>query len=258
MKKIFTLLVMMLLLTSFDVEAGIVNHKFKVEIGGMDSMDVTVDFDLVKNAYRFKTWVKTIGVVSWVNSMKASYESRGKIKEDKFIPVTYLETNKSGDRYKTREFIYENGVMVSRFKTRNGNKMFNDLRGNKDAVGAADFQTAYSYILNKYITEGNCNGGMAVFNGKIRFDVNFKDLGDEKLKNKKYPELSGEFRKCQVYIDGHGQKSNNFLLTLSADRPIYFWMKKSDDGKLPIVSKIYVDSTGYGSVDVNLVKYEIE
>lgn len=244
---------------SSNVSAKVINHNFDVFIGGMNGINVSVDIDMQKTSYKFLADVTTKGITAAMYPLIASYDTMGRIEGNRFVPESFFETNKVKERVKTKKLVFnKEGAPIAKIKTRNGVEMKKPFGNPEEAVGAVDFQTAYTNLLHKYVNEDSCDGTYAVYDGKIRFDVIFNDLGDDTISKSKYSDMAGKFRKCKIFIDGKGKKSNNFLLKLGSDKPVNFWVKKTEDGTLPIVARIQAKKTGFGPVVVYLRDYEIK
>ena len=89
-----------------------------------------------------------------------------------------------------------------------------------------------------------------VFDGKRRFDVIFKDEGQEELTSNEYRPFQGTASKCSMYIDKLDSSGDDLLWQITSDRPIYFWILTDKETNIPFIAQIHIDDTPLGKLDV--------
>ena len=99
---------------------------------------------------------------------------------------------------------------------------------------------------------------MEVFDGKRRFDVIFRDEGQERLDAGEYSPFKGTAHKCSLYIDKLGSEAEDLLWEVSSDRPIYFWILEDETSKAPFIAKIEIESTPLGKLQVYTKNIPVE
>ena len=91
---------------------------------------------------------------------------------------------------------------------------------------------------------------MEVFDGKRRFDVIFKDEGQDTLSKNEYSPFSGNATKCSMYIDKLNSKDDDLMWELTSKHPVYFWIMEDKESKMPFIAHVLVEDTPLGRLDV--------
>ena len=117
-------------------------------------------------------------------------------------------------------------------------------------------QTVFAELAKQYNEVKFCDSRMQVFDGKRRFDVIFKDEGQDELKANEYSSIEGTAAKCSMYIDKLNSKDDDLLWELTSERPIYFWILEQN-GK-PFIARVSIDETPLGPLNVYTSKVSIK
>ena len=145
------------------------------------------------------------------------------------------------------EFVEVYGAIVKR-KNNKSKKV--DIQQDKKNEGTTDLQTVFAEMSKQYTELRFCDSRMEVFDGKRRFDVVFKDEGEETIISNEYSPYGGLAHKCSLYIDKLDTQGDDLLWQITSERPIYFWILEEQKTKLPFIARIFVNDTPLGELNV--------
>lgn len=168
---------------------------------------------------------------------------------------------KSRSRFNSRrkELVYNNrGEPIYRISAKNDKEKKVEIEQRADNKDTTDLQTVMAKLALQYNQLKFCAARMQVFDGKRRYDVIFKDEGQDTLPATEKSPFSGTAAKCSMYIDKLGEKGDDLLWDLTKDRPIYFWIMEETNSKAPFIAKIKIDDTPLGELEVHTTNITIE
>ena len=247
-----TLFLSLFLLYSQPLHAAGIKHDFIVHIGIFDASRTSFEYNLDKKHYLTKSEVKTNGFFDTVYPFTAEYYTSGDIMPDgSFKTQVYRYKSKTRSNRRTKEMFYnKEGLPVYRISSKNDKSKKVDITQDPKNAGTTDLQTVFAEISKQYAELRFCDSRMEVFDGKRRFDVIFKDEGDEELIPGKYSPYGGTARKCSLYIDKLDTNGDDLLWQITSDRPIYFWILEEKRTKLPFIARAYIEETPLGELNV--------
>lgn len=256
MKKII-LVVVILLNFIIPVKAAEVSHEFKVFIGPFDASRTNFSYTLSPVSYSVKSDIKTAGFFDTLYPFKAKYFTDGKIKNNQFETAHYHYSSKTRFNNRRKELIYnDKGVPVYRISSKNDKQKKVKLEDIPNNADTTDLQTVFAELAKQYNELHFCDSRMQVYDGKRRFDVIFKDEGQEDISANEHSPYSGIASKCSMYIDKLGEKGDDLLWELTSDRPIYFWILEHQ-GK-PFIARVLVKETPLGRLEVYTSKVSVK
>lgn len=231
--------------------AGI-KHDFIVHIGPFDASRTSFEYNHTPKDYLAKSEVKTNGFFDVLYPFKAEYFTSGKILKDNSLQTQiYKYASKTRTNRRTKEMVYnEKGIPVYRISSKNDKSKKVDIHQDPKNEGTTDLQTVFAEMARQYNQLRFCDSRMEVFDGKRRFDVIFKDEGDEEISANEFSPYAGKAHKCSMYIDKLGADGDDMLWKITSDRPIYFWILEDEKSKLPFIARVNIESTPLGHLEV--------
>lgn len=259
MKKAILILILSLCWVK-SAHAFSVMHEFDVFVGKFNASRTNFSYYLSDEEYSVKSNVKTYGMFDTIYPFQAIYSTTGKIiKKEELQTISYKYSAKSRFNRRTKELVYsDEGVPVYRLSSKNDKEKKSEINQDIDTKGTTDLQTVIAELVLQYNRFRFCDARMEVFDGKRRFDVVFKDEGEDTLAANKYSKFEGVATKCSMYIDNLGSKGGDLLWEISSDKPVYFWIMEQGEKKRPFIARIQINETKYGKVQVYTKSVKIE
>ena len=245
--------------TLAEAQAFSVEHKFKVILGPFDASDTKFTYALTDKDYRVRSTVKTAGMFNTLYPFKANYATTGRIVGDNLETASYHYDSQSRFNKRTKELVYnDQGEPIYRLSSKNGKEKKVNIDYSPDNKDTTDLQTVFAELARQYNKVKFCDSRMQVFDGKRRFDVVFRDEGQEELTANEYSHFKGMAAKCSLYIDKLGAQGDDLLWELTSDRPIYFWILEDGNSHRPFIARVMVEDTPLGRLDVYATQIDIK
>ncbi|MBO5442579.1 MAG: DUF3108 domain-containing protein [Alphaproteobacteria bacterium] len=258
MKK-YCLTLLFLSFFAGNAHAFKVKHDFSVFIGPFNASETSFEYAVSPKNYHVKSEVKTFGIFDTLYPFEAQYATTGNIKNNKLETTSYKYKSKSRFNRREKLLIYDdNGMPVYRVSSKNGKEKKVNIEPNINNEDTTDLQTVFAEMARQYSQVKFCDSRLEVFDGKRRFDVIFRDEGQEQLDAGEYSPFKGTAHKCSLYIDKLGSEAEDLLWEVSSDRPIYFWILEDEASKAPFIAKIEIESTPLGKLQVYTKNITVE
>ncbi|MBE6454775.1 MAG: DUF3108 domain-containing protein [Alphaproteobacteria bacterium] len=258
MKKILlnTLFLLLTINTSHSAE---VEHHFKVNLGTFDAAEAKFSYSLSPHTYSVNSIISTSGLFHTLYPFQAKYSTSGKIKKDQLQTTDYHYSSQSRFNSRSKELIYnEDGIPIYQINTKNNKSKKRKIENSQHHKGTTDLQTVFAALTKQYNELKFCDSRMEVFDGKRRFDVIFKDEGQEYISACANGAFSGKASKCSMYIDKLNSDEDDLLWQLTSERPVYFWILEDTATKKPFIAQIKVKDTPLGKLNVCTDKITIK
>lgn len=250
MKKslLFVALFMLISPKAFAFNA---THDFTVFLGPFNASKTSFSYALDDKNYAVSSKVKTSGLFDTLYPFEANYATTGKIVKNKLETTSYKYQSQSRFTNRKKELVYnEDGQPIYRISSKNGKEKRVDITPSPKNDETTDLQTVFAELARQYNKVKFCDSRMEVFDGKRRFDVIFKDEGQEELTANEYRPFQGTASKCSMYIDKLDSSGDDLLWQITSDRPIYFWILTDKETNIPFIAQIHIDDTPLGKLDV--------
>ncbi len=248
-KKVLTFFFLMILTST--ARATTIEHNFTAILGIFNASDTTFTYSLTPQDYAIRSEVRTAGLFDTLYPFKAVYSTTGKINEQDFETTSYKYTSQSRFTKRTKELVYNNnGEPVYRLSSKNDKSKKVEITPDLNNKDTTDLQTVFAKLAKQYNELKFCDSRMEVFDGKRRFDVIFKDEGEDELTANEYSPFKGNAKKCSMYIDKLNSKDDDLMWELTSKHPVYFWIMEDKESKLPFIARVSVEDTPLGRLDV--------
>lgn len=234
-----------------EAQAFSIKHDFTVFLGPFNASKTSFTYALTPSEYSVNSEVRTAGIFDTLYPFAANYATKGKIIGDTLKTTDYHYDSKSRFNTRSKKLVYnDKGMPVMRISTKNDKEKKVEIDEDADNKGTTDLQTVFAELALQFNRMKFCDSRMEVFDGKRRFDVIFKDEGQETLKPNKYSSLAGKAAKCSMYIDKLGSEGDDLMWQLTSDRPVYFWLLEDPATQKPFIARVLVEDTPLGRLEV--------
>jgi len=236
-----------------------VSHDFAVHLGVFDASKTNFNYTLNEQKYSVNATINTHGFFDSLYPFRAEYASQGEITAKGLKTQSYSYKSKSRFNTRRKKLIYnEQGEPIYRISAKNDKEKKVEIEQKAENLGTTDLQTVIAKLALQYNQLNFCAAKMEVFDGKRRYDVIFKDEGEDILTPHELSPYSGKAAKCSMYIDKLGAKGDDLLWELTQDRPIYFWIMRDKQTNAPFIARIIVKDTPLGKLEVYTSKINIK
>ena len=210
---IFTIIISMLGFSNSYATSEIITEKapeqqstqlnYDVYAGGMHALEAELEIDKNKSDYTIRLTAKTHGFIGGLFPWKADYKTDGIIKDDKLIPKNYVSKSSWKDKLKQTELKYSNnGDLLEKIVTKKNKTSKNSNIDKNLTSDSVDMLTAAVSLLNKTAKqEDKCDGSVAAFDGKRKFNIVFKNAGIANIAKSKYSVYQGKALKCTITVE---------------------------------------------------------
>ena len=200
-----------------------------------------------------ESWMNLNGLWEYTVINKGDALPEGKADGRILVPFA-IESSLSGVGQRlgeTKELVYNNnGEPVYRLSSKNDKSKKVEITPDLNNKDTTDLQTVFAKLAKQYNELKFCDSRMEVFDGKRRFDVIFKDEGEDELTANEYSPFKGNAKKCSMYIDKLNSKDDDLMWELTSKHPVYFWIMEDKESKLPFIARVSVEDTPLGRLDV--------
>lgn len=260
MKYIFTIICLLLLSVSAVCAKQPETFKFNYEVyaGGLHGISASLEIKQNSADYHIKTTVKTRGIISWIYPLKATYISFGKINKNELLPEKYESVSKVRSKTKIKTLEYDDkGIITAKIINKNGKINRTEITDRKLAEGAVDFLAVWQEMMLKVKDGKGCSQEVPVFDGKRRFNLNFKSKGESEIAKSKYSFFKGTASECLLDVEPTGDRPKNSWFWHRSGKhekqnPIRIFMASVEKNTPPIPVRIEIDSNGFGSIIAHL------
>lgn len=251
MKKLLSIIILFLLFIIKNTSAFEVNHELSITLGAFDAGRSSLSYNLTPKSYQVKSSIRTHGFFNTMYPFQANYSTTGKITKNKLQTSEYHYSSQSRFNRRTKELIYnDKGIPTYRISSKNNKSKKSEIKNTEKYQGTTDLQTVLAEFIKQYNELKFCDSRMEVFDGKRRFDVIFKDEGQESIQPCTENGYSGVAAKCSMYIDKLNSDDDDLLWQLTSERPVYFWILETPETYKPFIAQIRIKNTPLGKLDV--------
>lgn len=235
--------------------------------GGIHAMNASILFDSTSSRYSTIFRAEIQGFLRYLLPWKGSLETKGLIlysPEFQYVPQNHTRISLWPDEIKRTEMKYDaQGNLLSShtYFDEEGKKYdYPDDISAADPRNAPDLVTAATLWMHDAKIGKPCDARIPVFDGKRRFDLVFKPLGNETLTPSRYSSFSGDTYKCAFELDMKNERDrqkNQFYKTQEKSKrkgqPPTIWMGRMKENAplVPVKMAVYSD---YGALILHLTK----
>jgi hypothetical protein len=172
--------------------------SYDIYVGGVHLLTADVLFQEQAGHYHAHVQAKTYGF--WYRNLPwdTSLDARGRIDNDRFVPVAFDNTNIWKNKTKSTRLAFD--------ATGNPTPSFDPPNTDQNREGVSDEHRRGAYdpvsgllqMLAQVAINKNCDTTVPVFDGKRRFDISGKDGGSDQVDDDDYGVYKGPARICDA------------------------------------------------------------
>lgn len=187
-----------------------VTLDYAVYIGGSETIRITFETALQATEYKMKMALDGQGILNWWFSWKMSAFSEGRLANGAVVPVRAgADSAWNGKRRRTRLNYVGDGppsaVILPSADDEDRDVVPPPLR-----IGARDLAGAVLAALSRMDRSNGCSVREAVFDGRRRYNLVLKQLGQDIIRRSDYSPFSGPALRCGIKVERIAGYRRNF------------------------------------------------
>jgi len=229
---------------------------YQVYFGGLKALSLDAEIDLSSALYRVRLRAHTEGVIDWIVDWTAQASSEGSVDGGVLRPARHsTESVLRGSRRDTTLAFHADGSIDASVEP----PIDADERepvSAEQARGALDPISAVLIAARTVAAQGSCDQRVKVFDGRRRYDLEFRDGGPQILQPTEYGSFSGAATLClfrYIRIAGYQKPGGRWSNPDDVDRVYRVWLAPIVAGLPPLPVRIEADGT-FGELIVHLVE----
>ena len=227
---------------------------YEVYFGGIKALALEAEIELSGDGYRVRLGAQTQGITDWIVGWTARASTEGSIRDGVLRPARHaVESRLRGNRRDAALTFRPDGSIDSVVEPSADADDREPVTPEQER-GALDPITAVLLATRALATHQSCDQRVPVFDGRRRYDIEFRDGGRDFLKPSEYGIFSGEATVClfrYIRIAGY-QKTGRWNNARDVDRVHRTWLAPIAPGLPPLPVRIEAEGT-FGTVVVHLV-----
>ena len=170
---------------------------YDVYVGGVHFLSADITFNENKDKYKTQVQAHTHGF--WYRALPwdGTLQAEGRIKKDRFEPITYQNRDVWKNKPKETKLVFANGDVKPEFNPPNKDKNREQVT-TEQRRGALDPITALLQMLAHVAINDSCDVTVPIFDGKRRFDLTGSNSGVDNIDEDDYNVYKGPARVCDA------------------------------------------------------------
>ncbi len=241
---------------------------YEVYAGGIHAVQaqLKINTDEISNQYDVVLTAKTRGLLGKLAPWHGTFESHGKVKQDKFLPLMHRSTTTWRDEDEVKTYRYNLDGTFAGLTIKDHDKPAYTKKPDAALTDhTTDALTATLQALAGASDKQNCSFDADVFDGKRRFEQKFVQQDSDPLQASRYNAYAGAAQLCTVEIAPKGgawhKKPRGWMSIQEQGRAQgtmpSVWMAQLHQGLPAVPVKIKV-KTDYGTLFMHLTRYHYQ
>ncbi|MEJ0070602.1 MAG: DUF3108 domain-containing protein [Pseudomonadota bacterium] len=229
--------------------------SYQIYFGGFKALAFEVEIGLSRDAYQLRLRGHTEGVVDWILDWTTEATTQGLVADGGLRPLRHSsESLLRGNRRDAALAFHPDGAIDTTVEP-------SAEADEREPVTAAEARGAFDPISAILIAsralgaQQSCDQRLPVYDGRRRYDLEFRDGGRELLKPSEYSSFSGEATLClfrYIRIAGYQKSGGRWSNPRDVDRVYRAWLAPVAPGLPPLPVRIEAEGT-FGDLIVHLV-----
>lgn len=232
---------------------------YQVYAGGIHGIEAELILDEDETGYKANVTAKTRGWLGSLVPWSGSFATTGALMDGAYMPREHQSISTWKDETETKTFTYKSADIVSLTIQEGDKPLINEKILPELTQQTTDILSATLAMMSEVKSRNNCTSDAVIFDGKRKFKLYYKDLGEKHLKKSSYNIYEGPARYCTVEIEPQGgkwhKKPRGWLSIQEQGRQKgalpTLWIGKPDGFEVAIPVKIRV-KTDYGTLFMHL------
>lgn len=224
---------------------------YRIYYGGFEVLRLTVDLRMAPENYALEMKFRTLGVIGALFPWTMRAYSHGLLTRNGVRPVAAGHRNswRGNQRWVELRYPSRGPIVVDAHPPEEGDKP-----SPESLIGAIDLASAVVAMTRTLDKDRNCGDRLPVFDGRRRYDLLFKGLGDSVIRRSGYSAFAGPVVKCRVGMDrlaGFRKSHKSYGGWGAADRAASVFMGRPFIDAPPVPVRIEIE-TRWGDVIAHL------
>ncbi len=202
---------------------------YQLYFGGLKALALKAEIAVSNDDYRIRLDAHTEGLTDWIVAWTSQSMTEGAIHEGILRPERHVsESMFRGNRRDTALLFHADGTIDSKVEPSAVDDEREPVTPEQER-GALDPISAVLIAMRALAVHGTCDQRVPVFDGRRRYDLEFRDGGRQILKPTEYGSFSGAATLCRfryIRIAGY-QKAGRWNNPKDADRIYSVWLARS-------------------------------
>jgi hypothetical protein len=227
---------------------------YQVYFGGLRALALRAEIGVSGDFYRVRLEARTQGMIDWVVDWTARAWSEGAIRGGALQPARHVTESMMRGSRRDAALTFQPDGSIDTLVVPSAADDDREPVTPEQERGALDPISAVLIAARVVAAQHSCDQRLPVFDGRRRYDLEFRDGGREVLKASEYSNFSGEATLClfrYVRIAGY-QKTGRWNNPRDHDRIYRTWLAPVVSGLPPLPVRIEAEGA-FGTVLVHLV-----
>lgn len=188
-------------LFSVTVQAAPLEVTYGIYAGGMHVVDIKGKYDITDKAYQLDMDLHTRGLLGKLAPWSGQISSTGHYKGDTALPLSHQFASTWRDETETNSFTFNKEGVLQSYQRIEENGTIVDKMPESEvyAGGATDMLTALLRVMDQ-TEDTTCGATVPATDGKRRFDMVFRDKGQDNMTANRYASYVGQALVCDIEI----------------------------------------------------------
>lgn len=232
------------------------NAHYAVYGGGMQLIESELKINVDEKNYDAQLTARTMGVIGKIFKWWNDVSSTGNVEPRKMQSTQHISENSWMGKRRSVTLIYDGKGSFLKKETDPA-----PAEENREEVAEAltrdtqDLMSAALTLLQRVTLGESCDQSIAVYDGRRRFNLNFHEIGTEKLPKTRYSAFQGNALRCEMTIErvaGYWKKyQTEWTEDGDAQMRVVFWLAALRPGG-PVVPVRATSSGDFGTAVVHL------
>jgi hypothetical protein len=171
---------------------------YRVYYGGFEVLRLVVDIRLAPEQYEMELKFRTLGMIGALFPWTMKAYARGQLTKDGVHPIAAGHRNSWRGRQRWVELRYPGGRPI----IADAHPVPKDDKPSPESLlETIDLASAVIAMTQKFAQHRNCALRLPVFDGRRRYDLLFKGLGDGAIRRSGYSVFAGPVINCRAEMD---------------------------------------------------------
>lgn len=241
--------------------AAPVKLDYMIYAAGLQALSATITYDSASDRYSLDVDGKTAGTIGTVFPWVTHLVSNGKISGGEVHPLRHLVESRFKEQPRSTLLEYDGkGGFVARKVTPPPSEDDAEEVAPELTQNTVDLLSAVVGALLRTDQTGSCAGRNSVYDGRRRFEVEFKSGGTTQMEASSYNSYAGPAQRCDIRVEpgpGFWRKNQKKWFTQKDGSlpPVTVWSAPGGPDKRQVPVKIESVSP-FGAVVVQLTKLQ--
>ncbi len=231
---------------------------YRIYFGGFEVLKLTVDLMIAPETYAMELNFRTLGLIGRMFPWTMKAYSRGVLAGEEIRPHAAGQRNTWRDRARWVDLRYPDGLPVVTDAKPAAATDGSDKVPAHALVGTIDLASAIVKLSRKMAAGRGCDGKIAVFDGRRRYDLVFERLGETRIRRSGYTVFQGKAVNCSAAMDRLAgfKRRKSYGGWGENGRTASVWMARPFADAPPVPVRIEIE-TRWGDLMVHLVRAEL-